>query len=301
MTYVIIQGPALRWATDIEDPGSQEAEELDDAISRAETWWALVGLASSVSLFVAYLALMVRQSRSCLISEYAVDEAMLKQLHSAGPVTLTGVLAPMIAEYTSTIGRERRNSEAPGRVQAEMAGPLDPKLISPRERRRLAKLLRPFFDKYNANGDGHLDLSNLRALLVDVGENMSAAEAKVWMGRLHPDGNGVIDREKFVDAMLRYVADKSVATEAHMYASSAALALAGKDAAVAEGAEQKGEEGEEEGESEDTEVPEELRDMSWQQQQAHLKARAAKMMFVGTLLIVLFSGPAVDVMSNLAI
>ena len=55
------------------------------------------------------------------------------------------------------------------------------------------------------------------------------------------------------------------------------------------------EEGEEE---EEAEIPEELSDLPWPQQQAAIKNKAFGMMGIGTLLILIFSDPMVDVMSN---
>jgi len=63
---------------------------------------------------------------------------------------------------------------------------------------------------------------------------------------------------------------------------------------------EEGEEGEEgdEDEEEDAEVPEELLGLSWQEQQRHIKRRAARLMGVGTLGILLFADPMVEVLAN---
>ena len=45
-------------------------------------------------------------------------------------------------------------------------------------------------------------------------------------------------------------------------------------------------------------MPDDLQEMDWQEQQYHIKVRAAKLMGVGTGLILIFSDPMVDVMSN---
>lgn len=57
-------------------------------------------------------------------------------------------------------------------------------------------------------------------------------------------------------------------------------------------------EGEEDAEEEEVEVPADLKTLPWKQQQAAIVWRSARLMSVGTLLIVLFSDAAVDVMSN---
>lgn len=110
------------------------------------------------------------------------------------------------------------------------------------------------------------------------------------MRRLDPDQSGTIEREEFVDAMLSYVAISSSGVCAEM--SDVTIAQVRSEG---EGQE---EEGEAEGEEDDVEVPEEWQSLSAAEQQSLIKRKAAKMMAVGTLLIVLFSDPAVDVMSN---
>lgn len=54
-----------------------------------------------------------------------------------------------------------------------------------------------------------------------------------------------------------------------------------------------------EGEEEEVEVPADLKTLPWKEQQSAIKWRSARLMGAGTLLIVLFSDAAVDVMSSL--
>jgi len=52
-------------------------------------------------------------------------------------------------------------------------------------------------------------------------------------------------------------------------------------------------------ESEEAEMPEEFSTMTYQEQQSHIKMKAAKLMAIGLSLILVFSDPMVDVMSNM--
>eukprot|EP00908_Phaeocystis_cordata_P020875 Transcript_32537.p2 GENE.Transcript_32537~~Transcript_32537.p2 ORF type:complete len:285 (-),score=136.29 Transcript_32537:303-1157(-) len=158
----------------------------------------------------------------------------------------------------------------------------------------------------------------MHALLSDVHEKVSADEVKRWMDKLDPDKSGDIDTSEFVDAMLEYVTRKAneeveveVAgavsyeppppprkDEAAEQAGEEGAAMAAASAAGEDEQEEEGEDDEDEDE-EDAEVPEDLQELDWQEQQWHIKMRAAKMMGVGTGLILLFSDPMVDVLSNI--
>mmetsp|Transcript_40605 Transcript_40605/g.131404 ORF Transcript_40605/g.131404 Transcript_40605/m.131404 type:complete len:115 (+) Transcript_40605:79-423(+) len=111
------------------------------------------------------------------------------------------------------------------------------------------------------------------------------------MRRLDPDGSGAISQDEFLDAMLQYVQDESTRTVESERLEEETLRAAGggleEDTAV--GAEGGGE----------VEVPEDVAHLDWHQQQRVIKRRAALLMAVGTGLVLLFSDPMVDVLSNL--
>jgi len=102
-----------------------------------------------------------------------------------------------------------------------------------------------------------------------------------------------LSQDEFLDAMLQYVQDESTRTVESERLEEETLRAAGgdleEDTAV-------GAEGEGGGE---VEVPEDVAHLDWHQQQRVIKRRAALLMAVGTGLVLLFSDPMVDVLSNL--
>ena len=301
LVYLVIQGPAWAYATE------PSTDEMNATVSHVERWWAMGALLLCLLNFTGYLFLMVQQTNS-EESTNRVDSAIIKAIQTEQGVTLSGVLYPMIADGQAKLTELRSK-------RTDAIKPFSVTLLD-KDRRRLAKILEPFFHKYDRNGDGRIDLTEMHALLADLHEPVSHAQLKRWMTRLDPDQSGYIETAEFVDAMLLYITAKTTEEAAEAppaaYAPPAEPAKGAVEAAEAaadafvladeEGGESTGgeedEEGEEGEEEEDTEVPEDLLELGWQEQQWHIKARAAKLMGVGTIAILLFADPMVDVLAN---
>lgn len=283
LVYLIIQGPAFAYATDNSPDASAQ-------VAKDEHWYALVGLLVAAAAFVAYLTLMVFQSNSDT-KEYLINAAALKAIESEGPVTLAGIIAPIIADGTAKA------------LAAASSGTnyLEGALLDNHGKKKLHSLLKPFFKKYDEDGDGKISSSELVSLLHDIGERgITHAEAVHWMERLDPDHSGEIATDELADAMLRYIAEKVREQSSRhgepspdprhaasaVFPASEAAAHAAADAAA------------EEEDEEEEEMPEDLVDLSPKQQQYMIKKRACLLMGTGTALVLVFSDPMVDVMSN---
>ena len=92
------------------------------------------------------------------------------------------------------------------------------------------------------------------------------------MVKLDPDGSGSIETAEFVDAMLLYITSK-----AREYAEARRASAVDKGEEEADGGDD-----DDEDDEEDVEIPDDLQELDWQEQQRHVKMRAAKMMGVGT-------------------
>ena len=159
--------------------------------------YAFAGLLISIGAFVGYLILMVKQSGMSDV-DYLINHAALKALEgSEHTITLSGIIGPIIAEAV-----ERQANVPDGDyVSSEFS-------IERGAKETLSALLKPQFHKYDANRDGKLQVSELQALLADVGERLTHDEAKHWMHKLDPDQSGEIDQHEFIDMMLSYMKEK---------------------------------------------------------------------------------------------
>ena len=166
---------------------------------------------------------------------------------------------------------------------------------------RLEKVLRPIFKRYDTSGDGNISALELIPLLQALGEKVSSQQAEDWMHKLDPDQSGEISIDEFTVAMLNYIKEKMTgATHTPTLAPRSSVApvnTATLPAAVPDYEAGAGGGGDEE-EEEEEEMPEEYRSLTPEQQQSHIKKHASFMMGMGTLLILVFSDPMVDVMSN---
>ena len=298
LIYLVIQGPAFAYSTDTSDAALE-------AVGHAEHWYALVGLVVSVVAFCLYLLLMMRQSSS-ETNEYLINATALKAIQEKGSLTLAGVIAPIIADCVD-------RAAAAGAKGSQNV--LEKALLDNEGKRKLHALLKPFFKKYDANGDGEISTTELILLLDDVGERgITQLEAQHWMEKLDPNRSGAIGTDHLADAMLRYIAEKvkeqstrddepptpvakpdeprkGFKSHPGSYAPPAAGGVAPAAAAAAEE--------EDEEEEEEEEMPEEFKALTPKQQQVMIKKKACLLMGAGTFLVLTFSDPMVDVMSNM--
>ena len=114
---------------------------------------------------------------------------------------LSGILAPIIAQSSAACA-----SDGP---DGFMQGQGREGLLDAAGKKKLENMLKPFFRKYDANGDGQIDAMELRELLRDLREEVTPEESRAWIVRLDPNGSGAISTDEFTDALLTYVAEKA--------------------------------------------------------------------------------------------
>ena len=291
LIYLIIQGPAFPFARESGDDPTVHDEVVD-----SEHDYALVGLITSSVCFCGYIWLMTRQSSgSGSTQEYVVTQTAVKAIDSTLPVTLAGIIAPII---DSSVQSAATASDGLAHLSGE--------LLDNPGKAKLAAMLKPFFRRYDANGDGHMSALELLKLLTDIGEEVTPDGAEQWMRTLDPNQSGSIEMDEFTDAMLTYIKQKArsqLAGGASVNAAAAGGAPAisvlpaefgAMPAAQAQAAAEDGE-GEDD---EDDEMPEEFAHLSPDEQQRMIKRKAFGMMAFALSLILLFSDPMVEVMSN---
>lgn len=153
----------------------------------------------------------------------------------------------------------------------------------------MCKVLAPFFAHYDLNGDNAIDFEEFRMIFKDVGENLSRDAQNAMFKAADTNRSGDISFEEFVACLMSFALDPNTnlqETKKPKYATNPNNYL-------------KNEEGEEEEEEED--VPEDLADLEPEEQQKRIKIRAAYKMALGTLLVLIFSDPMVDLLSELGV
>ncbi|CAD7935140.1 unnamed protein product [Amoebophrya sp. A120] len=203
---------------------------------------------------------------------------------------------------------------------------------------RLKRVLRPYFRKYDTNGDDKLDFDEFRVICSEVSSSATKEAQHAIFTRMDSDNNGYLCFGEFIDCMLtltkkaqQYNIVKQAAAGTLPLGqpgvgsfpmgapgntfginvmtdnSSANTSDVGDldNMSVDGGGGNKSDAGSSESDDksddgEDEDIPEELAHLSPEQQQRRIKIKAAWMCCVGTIFVVAFSDPMVDVFNELA-
>jgi len=221
-------------------------------------------------------------------------------------------------------------------ASSPLPGPIaQPDTATARAEKRLKVLLRRFFRRYDRDCNDFIDAYEMQLLLKDLGSNMSIDAVRGMCNSIDKSGDGQIDFPEFVHAMCvvlmkpetvleleekarasRVAAGKTV-VNGHVLADHASVqggngvqlhhvasSVAQKNAesvnvVVDTNAPVAADESGDDEEEEEEEVPQDLMHLDRSAQQRAIKIRAAWMMALGTVLILLFSDPMVDCLNEL--
>mmetsp|Transcript_2366 Transcript_2366/g.10082 ORF Transcript_2366/g.10082 Transcript_2366/m.10082 type:complete len:532 (-) Transcript_2366:258-1853(-) len=140
---------------------------------------------------------------------------------------------------------------------------------------RLEKILKPFFVLYDESGDGKIDRRELTLVLRDLGITLNFDEVNDRFDKYDTNSDGHINLQEFVQGMSELMDDP---------AAREAIAKAGSKETTDE--------------EEPEEMPEDFMHLPPEEQQRRVLMRSFYMMGLGTALVLLFSDPMVDVLSE---
>eukprot|EP00730_Choanoeca_flexa_P013326 TRINITY_DN5196_c0_g1_i1.p1 TRINITY_DN5196_c0_g1~~TRINITY_DN5196_c0_g1_i1.p1 ORF type:complete len:583 (+),score=148.80 TRINITY_DN5196_c0_g1_i1:29-1777(+) len=262
LIYLLIQGPAF--ATDISkhDSTNRQAEIEHD--------WALAGLIVCLLTFVGYLVYQVKYANISDQVDKATRQAIGQKL-----ISLSGVFGVELRR--ASVSSVYENTPLVG------AGSEDS---------RFRSYLKEAFTKYDLDGNGTIDSEELLLLFRDLNENITKDHLHELMDEIDTDRSGTIDFEEFAQAMTRYVANSDEMAGKRLNVQN------GKESpdAVEENVDDD-EGGDDEEEEED--IPEDFVHLSPEAQQRAILLRSCWMMGLGTILVLLFSDPMVDVLDDI--
>eukprot|EP00030_Apusomonadida_sp_AF-17_P007613 a842136_521.p1 GENE.a842136_521~~a842136_521.p1 ORF type:complete len:576 (-),score=280.96 a842136_521:53-1741(-) len=268
ISYVFIQGPAFGL-----DCGSTTDVSHGKCHASKERPFAIAGFVSSMICFVGYLYYQVRSANDSGNNDL-VDE-MRKKAIAESLISLSGAFA-----------HELESMSQPGVGTAL--------LESTQRGERLKGILRSFFQRYDRDNSGTIDAGELILLLNDLGEQPTKEEVAALMVDLDKDASGNIDFDEFTVGCLKLIkrrADGTAPEHANMRATTAINDV--ENALTNTGAAP-----EDSSSDEEEEIPEDLQSLSPEEQQTRIKIRSAWMMALGTALVLIFSDPMVDVLSE---
>jgi len=304
LLYIMIQVPAMTKSFTIANAPKTNAEAL--AVAAFERPFAIIALVASIVAFVVYLAFMAAGASHNAVLTYRVEEMRI-QMIKAGQLTLVGAMAHLVDrldDLPSEISRTPEmlraplaHSEANSAARGGVVSGGDKQAVM----QEIRDTLRPFFQRYDADGSHAIDGTELRVLFADLHEKLGPVEIAAFAHASAAHGLEILNDQAeisfdaFVDMVIAYIRRRGsmLADHRHDYLEVEAglLRQATPEAAPA---------GEEEDEAGD-EMPDELRDLPPEEQYRRAKWAAAKMLLGGTALVVGFSDPMVGVLSEIAV
>ena len=233
----------------------------------------LIGAIACLSVFVLYLYRQYRDSQiDPSVVESMISEKRFEMIRS-GQVSFRGALEDFVRRGSTTTVNPRTSG-----------APLLENSPSPVVR-GITDVLAHFFPIFDINKDGVISEEEFRLLMHELGESLSAEESRAIFAAADLDNSGSLEPAEFVALMTEY--------------AKRGGKIAPERNSVAPAIFRRGSTGVIEDDEEVPEVPEDLASLSPAQQQRRIKGRAAWMLGLGTLMVLVFSDPAVGVVCEL--
>jgi len=170
------------------------------------------------------------------------------------------------------------------------------------EVRRMCKVLAPFFRLYDMDGDNQIDFEEFRMLFRDVRVDLSRENLLQVFSQADTNSSGYISFPEFVACLMTFALD-SGNDDVILNKGPRRRSVQSIDVylqAYNEVAEAKDEEAAEDDNAEEEEdMPPDLCDLEPEEQQRRIKYRALLKTSTGTLMLLVFSDPMVDIMDEL--
>lgn len=270
--YFIIQVPAFFLTGDRE------------TVSEGEHYWAMAGFILCMFFFALYMYTQVKMSNDT--AHKLRRMAVIKESLKKGAMSLSGALEDQV----KLMEKEELQRVASSCILNECSqlNPVAPNGASDEVVEFLKGILGEAFHGYDQDSDGTLSKKEFSLFLTDFHEKITPVDLDAVFSQFDQDGNNTIDYNEFIGACYVIITHEQNSTPVTSDSEGSATMVnnifhdEGGDA------------------EEEEEVPEDLTSLSPEAQQRAIKRRAFFMLFIGTALVLLFSDPMVDVLSELA-
>ncbi len=283
LPYFLIQIPAFFLSGDREQ------------VSEGEHSWAMAGFILCTGFFITYMLTQVKMSNDT--AHKLKRMAVIKESLKRGAVSLSGALTEQVQQIERESVVVRGESEVSHLVPIN--GATDDCSSPSEEVKTLLKgILGEAFHGYDQDKNGHLSKQEFSQFLSDFHESVTPEHVDHVFSHFDSDGSGTIDYDEFICACYIIITEgkgsshrvDEAVVDATTRSKRSSVAIQADNIFSEEGGD-----GEEE-----EEVPEDLVSLTPEQQQRAIKKRAFLMLFMGTSLVLLFSDPMVEVLSEVA-
>jgi len=166
-------------------------------------------------------------------------------------------------------------------IAKSSGGEKEQSLMQKNQKQRLRRICKPFFRRYDANKNNTLSEDELPLLMTDLGFRQSRRRIKATFDKQDTNRDGVVSFDEFVEFVYGVMSDPDALQ--HALANSVTdLSPVPQD----------------EDEEEEEEMPSDLASLPVKQQMMRVIFRSIWMMGLGTLMVLVFSDPMVDCLSE---
>jgi Ca2+/Na+ antiporter len=212
--------------------------------------------------------------------------AIAKKTLQEGKMSLKGILKSTIEDYQKNRGGGTLDGEYSSLKQDENKFAAPPEEIAD----ILKQILWDAFQAYDKDLNGKLEQHEIKAFLRDFNENISEEEILEVRRRVDSNNDDYVSFEEFITMAYHLILSshrRDERDDSDRYSANAQ---------VSDGLFSSGDDG-----AEEEEVPADFTDLSPEEQQKAIKWRAFKMLSIGTVMVIYFSDPMVDVMHQIAV
>mmetsp|Transcript_1253 Transcript_1253/g.1723 ORF Transcript_1253/g.1723 Transcript_1253/m.1723 type:complete len:566 (-) Transcript_1253:1258-2955(-) len=285
LPYFLIQIPAFFLSGDRE------------TVSEGEKYWAMAGFVVCISFFILYLYTQVKMSNDTIHKMRRI--AVIKDTLKKGAVSLRGALREEVInlEKKATKRRASMGTISEGTPLTDGGGVHHRHQQPSTEISELLKgILGEAFRAYDIDGDGNLNMKEFKIFLTDFHESINDDTVTEVFTEFDSDNSGTIEFDEFIAAC--YVLITKQSNEKNDVVENSRHAPVHSRRATAIMSENLLDD--EEDDEDEEEVPEDLTALSPEDQQRAIIRRAFSMLIVGTGIVLIFSDPMVEVLSEIA-
>jgi len=265
--YFLIQTPAL-----FMKGSSQEVAEEE------HSW-------SFAALIICVLGLIFYMRMQLIFSNQGQDKnkriAIAKKTLQAGKMSLRGIIK-------STI----KSIESKTNDHGNQYGATDDSTLPPEITSVLKGLLQDAFAAYDSDKNGTLERSEIRVFLKDFHENIDEDDVTAILNKVDNNNDNLISLDEFVVLCYHLIVYEEDGAPKDNDVDSSFKKTVTQQVFSEDG---------DTLEDEVEEIPDDFCDLSPEEQQKAIKLRAFKMLATGTLLVIYFSDPIVEVFQEIAI
>ncbi len=280
LPYFLIQIPAFFLSGDRE------------TVSEGEKYWAMAGFVICISFFVLYLYTQVKMSNDTIHKMRRI--AVIKDTLKKGAVSLRGALREEVIHLEK---KESKRRSSIGSISEETPLTKNGGGVHHQPTDEISELLKGIlgeaFRAYDIDGDGNLNMKEFKIFLTDFHESINDSTVAEVFTEFDSDNSGTIEFDEFIAACYVLITKQTDAVEnsRHAPVRQARRATTIMSENLLD---------DEDNEEDEEEVPEDLTTLSPEDQQRAIMRRAFSMLIVGTGIVLIFSDPMVEVLSEIA-